>query len=227
MNAHNPSPPRAGHALSPAQLEHLDRVMRFNWCVAAYAHPDWLAYGEAGSVGPVSTSKLSARALQRVSLALLRRERLMSHYLAPEHPHSTWLVLSRTQLHPVAHTLGVAMLGGWVRNSLERAQVAQQLQVLGTHDRAAAAQFARTLRALPFSHTGQGWPLQALEPVAVVQLGLGCLAALLSQDARECQARFLMRFPKNSIAALSLSPAQSSEASALVHAKIAAASLEA
>jgi hypothetical protein len=208
------------HALSPTRLEHLVRVMRFNWCVAAHAHPDWREPWQTPNAPTVASSRPSMRMLQRMSRAMLIRENLMRRHLDPAHPHSPWLVLSRTQLRPLAHTLGLAMLGGWVRNSLEREQVAQQLQVLGPQGRASALQYAHTLSALPFSQNGQGWPLSALAPAAVEQLGLACLAALLAHDAQGCQTRFLMRFAANSIAPITLSTLQRSEACALISAHI-------
>jgi hypothetical protein len=201
------------HELSAAALEHTSRLMVFNWLVAAYAHRDWL-----GSWARVLEPRdgASARLLHRASAALLERHGLNQRYLKQADEHA-WFLLPPVSLQPVAQALGVAMLGGWVRNGLEREQVAQQLHVLGPEQRAAAMNHAVSLRALPYSTSGDGWPMARLEPSSVFELGVSCMAALLTDHSSGSRERFLMRFAKGLVAPLELNDAQRDEALGLIH----------
>jgi hypothetical protein len=116
----------------------------------------------------------------------------------------------------VAQDLGLAMLGGWVRNSLEREQVAQQLHVMSPQQRATAMQYALSLQTLPYPTSDHGWPLSQLEPSSIFQLGVSCMAALLTDESSGSKERFAMRFPRALVVPLELSDAQRQEALHLV-----------
>ena len=212
MSAPVASPQRSGHRLSEQALEQAARLMRFNWLVAADAHGDSLS-----PWGPLfqSGGHDDIRLLRRVSWSLLERHHLTTRYL-----HSTddlaWLLLPLDVLKQVAQTLGVAMLGGWVRNGLAREQVSRQLKVLGPTQRLAAMSYAGSLAALPYSTSGAGWPLSSDRPGAVVELGVSCMAALLGDEGRGARRRFLMRFPEGFAVPIWLSDPQRLEALALI-----------
>lgn len=206
-----PAAPLA-HELSAAALEHNGRLMTFNWLVAAYAHPDWLG-SWARMLEP--RDGVSVRLLRRASAALLESHGLNQRYLKQADEHA-WLLLPPTSIEPVAQALGVAMLGGWVRNGLEREQVLQQLQVLGPEQRAVAMNHAASLQALPYPSSGEGWPMARLEPSSVFALGVSCLAALLTDHGSGSRERFLMRFAKSLVVPLELNEAQHDEALGLI-----------
>lgn len=187
--------------------------MSFNWLLAAYAHRDWL-----GSWARVLEPRggVSVRLLRRASAALLERHDLKQRYLkqADKHP---WLLLPPASLQSAAQALGVAMLGGWVRNGLEREQVVQQLKVLGPEQRVVAMNHAASLRALPYPSSDGGWPMARLEPSSVFALGVSCMAALLTDHSSGSRERFLMHFAKGLIVPLELNDAQQDEALGLIH----------
>jgi hypothetical protein len=200
----------SAHALSEAWAQHHRRLMVFNWLVASYAHRDWL-----GSWAELMGSHVEVRLLRRASEALLKKHNLMQRYLRQTDEWQAWLLLPANVLEPALKTLGVAMLGGWVRNHLEREQVAQQLRVLGPQQRAAAMGYASSLKALPYPQ-GKGWPVEHMAPPLVHALGVSCLAALLNHDDGS-KERFLMRFAPNSVTAIELTTAQKSEALTLLN----------
>jgi hypothetical protein len=205
--------PSRSHEMSASTLDDNSRLMIFNWLVATYAHRDWL-----GSWVRLLEPRegVAMRVLRRASSALLECHALSGRYLKQADEHG-WLLLPPRSLEPVAQALGVAMLGGWVRNGLEREQVLQQLRVLGPGQRAAAMNHAESLRALPFSTSRGGWPMARMEPSSVFELGLSCLAALLTDQGAGSRERFLMRFPKGMVAPLELNQAQREEALSLIH----------
>lgn len=204
------------HALTAHGLEQAGRLMAFNWLVAAHAHSAWL-----GPWAPLlePRSAVDLRLLRRASTALLARHGLQNKYLAQVAEHG-WLLVPPDSLYPVAEELGVAMLGGWVRSNLERTQVAQQLRLLRPAQRTAAMAYANTLKALPFCTEPDGWPVSRLEPSAVFELGVACLAALLTDARTGSRERFLMRFAPGVVAPLSLTPAQREEALALINTQL-------
>jgi hypothetical protein len=59
--------------------------------------------------------------------------------------------------------------------------------------------------------------MSRLEPSSVVELGVSCMAALLTDHGSGSRERFLMRFPKDMVASLELNEAQREEALGLVH----------
>lgn len=187
------------------------RLMAFNWLTAGYAHRDWL--GPWADLLDPQTSP-SLRMLRRVSLVLLERHRLMDRFVRDPGLHA-WLLEPQSRLHKMADVLGTAMLGGWVRNSLQRQEVALQNKVLGPQRRAQALRWAQTLRALPSSGPS-GWPVPLTGNSAVFRLGLSCLVALPDPGTGAAE-RTAMRFPIGSVVPLALSPAQRDEALALVH----------
>ncbi len=204
---------RRTHALSAQALDQAGRLMLFNWLLAAYAHPDWLGPW-AELLAPSDNADM--RLLRRASLALLARHDLQERFLrkadVEAHP---WLLVSAKRLQPVAQELGVAMLGGWVRTRLEREHVAQQRLVLDTQQRRAAMHHAASLRALPYAE-GSGWPLSRLEPGAVPELGLSCMAALLDDPHSGARERFTMQFARGVIVPLALNEVQRREATTLI-----------
>ncbi len=201
------------HVLSAAALDWNSELMQFNWSVAAYAHHDWL-----GSWAQVlePRDKASMRLLRRASMDVLDRHGLRDRHLRSADPHP-WLLLPPKLLEPLARELAVAMLGGWVRNGLTREEVALQLHTLGPDGRAAAMNYAVSLQALPYPADGIRWPMTSLEPTSVVELGLCCMAALLTDESTGERERFLMRFPRGFITRLDLDEAQRSEALDLIH----------
>ncbi len=211
-----PTAPRArvsAHRLTAHALEQAGQLMAFNWLVAAHAHAEWL-----GPWAPLlePRDQVDVRLLRRASLTLLARHGLRDRYL-PRVGEYGWLLVPPEALYPVAHELGVAMLGGWIRNSLERTQVAQQLRLLAPSERSTAMTYANTLKALPYAPKGKRWRLARLEPSAVFELGVACLAALLTDERTGSKLRFLMRFAPGVVRPLTLTPAQRDEALALVN----------
>jgi hypothetical protein len=204
------------HRLTEATLLRQQQLMVFNWLPAAYAHDDWLGVW-ARLLAPREAA--SARLLRRASAALLERSGLAQRYLR-EAEHCAWAMRPLEQLRPVALELGVAMLGGWVRNAIEREQVQQQRAVLAPAQRAAALKAANSLHALPYPAADpQGrscWPLARLDPRAVAELGFSGLAALLDDDSSGSRQRFVMRLPRGTVAPLAFDNAQKTEAAQLV-----------
>lgn len=200
--------PVVSHRLTEAALVRQQQLMVFNWLPAAYAHEDWL-----GAWRRVLEPRAAApaRLLQRASAALLERWDLAQRHMRDAEQYS-WALRPLEQLRPIALKLGIAMLGGWVRNALEREQVQQQLAVLTPAQRAAALVAANTLQALPYPAAPSGWPLARFEPQAVPELGFAGLAALLDNDASGSRQRFLMRLPRGMVATLQLDNAQKTEA---------------
>ncbi len=206
--------PVADSASPRAPVGDLGRqLMSFNWLVAGYAHPAWL--------GPwaellVPRERASPRLLRRASFALLAQHGLQQRHVRDLGRH-TWLLEPYARLLRMAEVLGTAMLGGWVRQRLERQQVAQQLQVLGPLRREQALQWAQTLKALPFPAAATGWPVPLTGPSAVYRLGASALVALPAEAHSGAGERTAMRFPYGAVVPLLLGPAQLDEALALVH----------
>lgn len=215
MSARFPS-----HALTPAALEQASRAMVFNWLPAAQAHRDWLGPW-ADLLEP--RERASMALLRRASQVLLDRHGLRQRYLRPSSDHA-WLLEPEVSTRRVAQELGVAMLGGWVRHSLERTEVARQLQVLGPTNRARAMAHATTLHALPYpagkaaagALNAARWPIALSGPQAVFQLGVSCLAALLTDGSSGAHERFEMRFAQGLVVPLELNAAQRHEAQDLI-----------
>jgi hypothetical protein len=115
----------------------------------------------------------------------------------------------------MAEALGTAMLGGWVRGSLQRQEVALQNKVLGPQRRARSLQLAQTLKALPYPGRA-GWAVPLTGQAAVVRLGVSCLVSLPEAGSGAAE-RTAMRFPLGTVAPLQLSEAQRDEALALLH----------
>ena len=187
------------------------RLMAFNWLTAGYAHRDWLGPW-ADLLDPQTHPSL--RMLRRVSLVLLERHQLLTRFVRDPGEH-TWLLEPQSRLNKMTDVLGTAMLGGWVRNSLQRQEVALQNKVLGPQRRAQSLRWAQTLKALP-SPGPAGWPVPLTGNSAVFKLGLSCLVALPAPETGAAE-RTAMRFPLGSVVPLTLSPAQRDEALALVH----------
>jgi hypothetical protein len=206
--------PIESHTLSIKALHEQDQLMSFNWMVACYAHADWLG---SWAVAQAACGQTGLRVWRQASLALLKRHGLMQRYLSTVGSNA-WLFLAPAGLQSVAQRLGVAMLGGWVRNTVEHDVVALQLNMLGALQRQVAMADALSLNALPFSCAGQGWPLKSTDPDGLVALGFSCLAGLLKPNTNGAHERFLMRFAKNSVAPLPLSTAQKAEALNLIQA---------
>ena len=213
----------AAHALTPAALEQAYRAMVFNWLPAAHAHRDWLGPW-ADLLEPRERASLSL--LRRASQVLLDRHGLRQRYLRNDADH-TWLLESEVTIRRLAQELGVAMLGAWVRHSLERAEVVRQLLVLGPAGRKRAMAYATALRALPyptypssdaapFGVNDERWPIALSGPESVGQLGASCLAALLTDESSGAKARFVMRFPQGMVVPLQLNSAQQREAQGLI-----------
>lgn len=210
----------ATHALTPAALEQASRAMVFNWLPAAHAHRDWLGPW-ADLLEP--RDRASMVLLRRASQVLLDRHGLRQRYLRASTDHA-WLLEPEPVIRLAAQELGVAMLGGWVRHSLERAEVARQLLVLGSTHRARAMAHASTLQALPYPSgnatlgalSEARWPITLSGPEAVFQLGVSCLAALLSDESSGARERFVMRFSQGAVVPLQLDGAQRKEAQGLI-----------
>lgn len=210
----------ATHALTPAALEQASRAMVFNWLPAAHAHRDWLGPW-ADLLEP--RDRASMALLRRASQVLLDRHGLRQRYLLASTVHA-WLLEPEPVIQLVAQELGVAMLGGWVRHSLERTEVAQQLLVLGPTGRAQALAHTTALQALPYP-TGKAalgalnpsrWPIVLSGPAVVLDLGVSCLAALLSDESSGARERFVMRFAQGMVVPLELNAAQRHEAQDLI-----------
>lgn len=216
----------AAHALTPAALEQARRAMVFNWLPAAHAHRDWL--------GPWAElleprDRVSLRLLRRASQVLLDRHSLRQRHLRHTNVYA-WLLEPEVSIRRVAEELGVAMLGGWVRHSLERAEVAQQLLVLGPSARARAMAHATALQALPYppypphpsGNVASGvlnqarWPIALSGPEAVFRLGVSGLAALLTDESSGARERFVMRFAQGMVVQLQLNGAQRHEAQGVI-----------
>jgi hypothetical protein len=200
------------HRITEAALARQQQLMVFNWMPAVYAHEDWLGVW-ARLLAPRGAA--SARLLRRASVALLERWGLAQRHLR-DAEQCAWAMRPLAQLRPIAMNLGVAMLGGWVRNAIERVQVQQQLAVLAPAQRAAAIAAANTLRALPYPAAAACWPLARLEPSAVAELGFSGLAALLDDAASGSRQRFVMRLPRGMVVPLAFDNAQKLEAEQLV-----------
>lgn len=188
------------------------RLMAFNWLAAGYAHRDWL--------GPWAEileprRQASMRLVQRASVKLLDRMGLRERYVRELHDDA-WIIEPRERVSLIAHELGTAMLGGWVRHRIERVEVALQLKVLGTHGRQSALRYGQRLGALPYPLTG-AWRTPLSGPSALLRLGVSCLAALLESEKSGARERFLLRFPADTACALVLSPRQRDEALSIIH----------
>ena len=216
--------PKPSRALSPDLNVDLGRdstldvgrgLLAFNWLPAAYAHRDWLgAWGEL--LEPRDT--VDVRLVRRVSGVLLDRYDLRERYVRDLGSHG-WLVQPHVTIRRVATELGTAMLGGWVRRSLERREVALQLRVLGPALRQRALEHAQHLRALPFGGSrGPTWGFPMTGQASIFRLGLSCLSALLTNPASGARERFTMRFSHGLIVSLELTTAQQDEALAVIHA---------
>lgn len=205
--------------VDPAVEKQLDvgrRLMAFNWWTAGYAHRDWLGPW-ADILEP--RDRVGVRLMRRASIVLLNRYNLRERYVRDLGKHN-WLLQLEPVLIRIANDLGVAMLGGWVQRRLERQEVALQLRVLGAERRKLALQHAQTMRALPFAPDADGWPVSMTGSASAMRLGLSCLAALLDDEKSGARERFTLRFGYGMVSPLVLSPAQSDEALALIHAVV-------
>jgi hypothetical protein len=189
------------------------QLMAFNWLVASYAHRDWLGPW-ADVLEP--RARASLRLVRRASAVMLERHDLQQRYVR-DLGRDTWLLAPYARLLRMAEVLGTAMLGGWVRQRLERQQVAQQLKVLGSERRDQALKWAQTLKALPFPDETKGWPLPLSGTAAVFRLGASALVLLPAEAASGAGERTAMRFPYGAVVPLPLRPVQLDEALALVH----------
>lgn len=187
------------------------RLLAFNWLPAGYAHRDWL-----GPWGELMTPRgdVSLRLVRRVSLVLIDRLGLRDRYVKEVRDES-WLLEPHERLRTVAGELGRAMLGGWVRYGVQRADVALQVKCLGAAGRRQALDHAQRLTALPFPD-GQAWPVPLTGPAVPLRLGVSCLATLLESERTGARERFLLRFPSATSVPLALSTRQRDEALAIV-----------
>ena len=211
MNAAASEATAAGESASPVDVGR--QLMTFNWLVASYAHRDWLGPW-ADLLEPRARAGL--RLVRRASAVMLERHDLQQRYVR-ELGRDTWLLAPYARLLRMAEVLGTAMLGGWVRQRVERQQVAQQLKVLGPQRRDQALQWAQTLKALPFPDEAAGWPLPLSGTAAVFRLGASALVSLPHEARSGAGERTAMRFPYGAVVPLPLRPAQLDEALALVH----------
>jgi hypothetical protein len=199
-------------ATSEQALDLGRRLMAFNWLTAAYAHRDWLGpWADILEPRP----KASIRLIRRASIVLLDRLSLRQRF-ARELRDDAWVIEPRERIHEFATALGTAMLGGWVRNRIERAEVALQVRVLGAAGRDRALEHAHRLTALPFPLSGK-WPMALSGPSAPFRLGVSCLAYLLESENSGMRDRFLLRFPAGTVTTLLLSPRQRDEALSIIH----------
>lgn len=187
------------------------RLMAFNWLTAGYAHRDWLGPW-ADLLDPRTHPSL--RLLRRVSVVLLERHDLMNRFVRDPGRH-TWLLEPQTRLARMAEVLGTAMLGGWVRGSVQRQEVALQNKVLGPQRRTQSLRWAQTLKALPYPGR-DGWPVPLTGNAAVSRLGVSCLVALPEVGSGAAE-RTAMRFPLGTVVPLQLNGAQRDEALALLY----------
>ncbi len=187
------------------------RLMAFNWLTAGYAHRDWLGPW-ADLLDPRTHPSL--RLLRRVSVVLLERHDLMNRFVRDPGRH-TWLLEPQSRLVRMAEVLGTAMLGGWVRGSLQRQEVALQNKVLGPQRRTQSLRWAQTLKALPYPGR-EGWPVPLTGSAAVSRLGVSCLVALPETGSGAAE-RTAMRFPLGTVVPLQLNEAQRDEALALLY----------
>ena len=207
-------------ATSDQALDLGRRLMAFNWLTAAYAHRDWLGPW-ADIIEP--RPRASVRLLRRASIVLLDRMSLRQRF-ARELRDDAWVIEPRNRIHEYATTLGTAMLGGWVRNRIERAEVSLQVRVLGAAGRDRALDFAHRLNALPFPLSGK-WPVALSGALAPFRLGVSCLAAMLESEQSGVRDRFLLRFPADTAVPILLSPRQRDEALSIIHGQDAAAAV--
>ena len=198
---------------SPHALDVGRRLMAFNWLTAGYAHRDWLGPW-ADILEPRRSASL--RLIRRASLVLLERYELRQRYLRDLGSHG-WLMQPHEQVLRIADVLGTAMLGGWVKGTLERREVAQQVRVLGAERRQRALEHAQTLRGLPFPGALGAWPVAMTGSAAVFRLGVSCMAALLDDPHSGASERFTLRFAAGTVAPLALTPTQRDEGLALIH----------
>jgi hypothetical protein len=210
----NAAAPATTSACAPADPIDVGRqLMSFNWLVASYAHRDWLGPW-ADLLEP--RARASLRLVRRASAVMLERHDLQQRYVR-DLGRDTWLLEPYARLLRMAEVLGTAMLGGWVRQRVERQQVAQQLKVLGPQRREQALQWAQTLKALPFPEEASGWPLPLSGTAAVFRLGASALVSLPGGAGTGAGERTAMRFPYGAVVPLPLRPVQLDEALALVH----------
>lgn len=188
------------------------RLMAFNWLAAGYAHRDWLGPW-SGILEP--RERASLRLVRRASIVLLDRLGLRDRYVR-ELSDNAWIVDPHDRIKRIALELGTAMLGGWVRNQLERTQVALQLRVLGSAGRKRALDYAGRFSALPFPLSG-AWPIAPSGASTAHRLGVSCLAALLESESTGARERFLLRFPADMACTLLLSPRQRDEAFSIIY----------
>jgi len=186
-------------------------LMALNWLTAGYSHRDWL--GEWANV-VLPRREASLRLLMHASRVQIERFGLRERYLRDVGDHG-WLLVPHAKMAHAAETLAVAMLGGWVRHRLERQQVALQQRVLGSDRRARALEYSGRLRALPFPPGGQ-WPVPVEGPPSLFRLGVCALAGMLENETTGAQQRFVMRFAKDTVVPLPLTPAQRDEALAVI-----------
>ena len=189
------------------------RLMAFNWLTAAYAHRDWLG---AWATILEPREKASLRLVRRASISLLDRLGLRERFIR-ELRDDAWVIDPHDRIKRIATALGTAMLGGWVRNRIDREQVALQVRVLGSTGRQQALERANTLAALPFPLAG-AWPLALTGATVPLRLGISCLAALLESEKSGARERFLLRFPADMSCELLLSPRQRDEALSIIYA---------
>ncbi len=188
------------------------RLMAFNWLAAGYAHRDWLGPW-ADILEPRRLASL--RLVRRASIVLLDRLNLRQRFVR-ELRDDAWVLEPRERIQRIATELGTAMLGGWVRNRIERTEVALQLRVLGGPARQRALDYAHRLSALPFPLAGS-WPLPLTGAATPLRLGVSCLAALLDSERSGARERFLLRFAADTTQQLLLSPRQRDEALSIIH----------
>lgn len=210
MSGMGPTSVPGTHRLAPAAHAAAADLLVFNWLPAAYAHEAWL---DDTLCDGRAQGRLSRRALCRASASLLQRQGVATRHPAGLQDRR-WLLLSDALLRELALELGVAMLGGWVRDGLQREQVAHQRRVLSPAQRAQALVHAGRMRWLPFPATP--WPLAADEAGAVLALGASCLAVLLAQRDDGAAPRLALRFAPGTLLPLTLDDGQRAEAAGLV-----------
>jgi hypothetical protein len=201
---------RAGHTLSELELARAGDLLVFNWLPALYAHDDWLGPWRQ-ALKP--QGRASRRMLCHASAALLRQQDLTSRHVSDVRGRE-WLLLPDDKLHAAAIELGTAMLGGWVRNGLQREDVARQRRILAPQQRANALAYSSRFKALPFPP--RPWPLPDDEGIALVSLGASAMVALLHRWNDGAAQRVSLRFSSAMITTLALAQTQQEEAMQLL-----------
>jgi hypothetical protein len=201
----------------------VDKVLfDFNWCVALYAHSDWLGQWHE----PVKRARQRGDAaglglIQRASRYLLHNHQLSGRYARSLQPQDSWVMASPKTLTAMATQVGIAAMGGVARRMINREDVKWLTSFMGTEGRQQALAFCE--RYPVFCRVGNRLPARLDTRRAMSVLGTSCLSALLESQTTGVRDRFDLRFGSDARVPLELTGAEQEEARALVQAFLATA----